>query len=104
MSKPLPAGVGGVALLGLCCSYNRNDLARIFIFWCRLYLVTVEIGNDRLFGVPCIKPQAVPIDGNLAGSDPKKSAKIDYSCARLARLVDEQVDDPPHCLARRAVD
>src|SRR5215813_13734679 len=104
MSSDLLAGVGGVALLGLHCSYNRNNLARIFVFWCSLYLVTVEIGNDSLFGIPCIKSQAVPIDGNLAGSDTKKSAKIDYSCARLARRVDQQVDDPPHRLVGRAVD
>src|SRR6201987_684374 len=103
MSKRLLAGVGAVALLGLHRGYNRNDLARIFVFWCSLYPVTLEIGNDCLFGGTCIKPQAVPIDGNLAGSDAEKPAKVDYSCARLARRVDEQIDDPPHRLAGRAL-
>src|SRR6516162_7107826 len=102
MSKRLLAGVGGVTFLGLCCGYNRNDLARIFVFW--LYLVTVEIGNNCLFGVSGIKPQAVPVVFYLAGTATEKPAKVDYGRARLAGPVDEQVDDAPHRLAGRALD
>src|SRR5262249_30052498 len=104
MSKRLLAGVRAAALLGPHRGYNRNDLARIFVFWCSLYLVTVEIGNNCLFGIPCIKPQAAQMDGILGAPDPENPAKVDYSCARLARLVDEQVDDPPHRLGGRALD
>src|SRR3984957_1811540 len=46
--------------------------------------------------------QRAPVDGDLAGADAEKTAKIDNSGSDLASAINDNVDDPPHVVAGRA--
>src|SRR6266850_4569537 len=101
MPRASPVGVGSD--VGAVRD-DRDHVARLLVFGCRFYLVTVESDHDRRVWLGRVEPEGAPVDGDLAATDTKESAKIDDRRARLAGFVDEQVDDAAHRLVGGAAD
>src|ERR1700689_443406 len=64
-------------------------------------LIFRQIDDDRarLLGV---EMQRAPVNGDLAGADTQKTAKIDDRGSDLASAINEDVDNAPHVVARGA--
>src|SRR5215469_17407158 len=103
MRKPdwLPAGI---ARLRSRWSHDGDDLMRAFVFGRSLDLVTVECRDDGFPLARHLEAQSAPIDGDFARSDTEKPAEIDNRRARLAGLIKEHIDHPPHILAPSPAD
>src|SRR5215831_5209608 len=97
----LPAGI---ARLRSRWSHDGDDLMRAFVLGRSLDLVAVERGDDGFPLARRLEAQGAPINGDFARSDTEKSAKIDNRRARLAGLIEEHIDDPPHILAPSPAD
>src|SRR5207237_539981 len=80
-------------------SHDRDGLVRFLVFGRCLQLFASEVEGDDIFLLTQIETQGAPVDGDLSRPDTEEPAKIDHRGTRLAAMIEQDVDDPPHTLA-----
>src|ERR1700732_4587214 len=75
---------------------DHDEWSPIFVFWGRLHLVSREIERDAVVLRGRKVVERVPIDRDLAVTDPQEAPKVDDRSTHLPAPIDDYIDDPPH--------
>src|SRR5438445_412864 len=101
----LPRSVIELQRLQAAGSAEHDDRRVLLVFGRRLDLFQRQFERDALLLVGDLtEMQRAPVDDDLAAADAEKAAEIDHRRTRRAEAIDDDVDDAPHILARRAFD
>jgi hypothetical protein len=83
---------------------DHDEWSPIFVFWGRLHLVRREIERDAVVLRGRKVVERVPIDRDLAVTDPQEAPKVDDRSTHLSAPIDDYIDDPPHIFSGDAAD